>query len=283
MKKTILITGRNGFIGNEVALALRKTFNILSIIKRKRQSIDYSGEDIILSDVNNLGKNDLKINIDLILHMAASVRGMPNNIYKNNLNSTKIITDIARELMCPLIFISSINSIFHKELGAYSRSKKQSEEYIINSGVKYLILRPSLVMGRNSNSIKTIRRVYGRYLFFPLFGNQAGKVAPIHVSTLVEIINEKVNNWEFTNEIINICGRINYEYHDIIRNIINSNINVKFIKLPFRLSIIISKIFEIFHLPFVVSSEEIISTNIDKILYSKNISYSENRMEFLLK
>ena len=66
MKKTLLITGRNGFIGSELTKQLKNKFNVISIIRGKKQYIDYSSEELILADINEIRHSQINKNIDLI-------------------------------------------------------------------------------------------------------------------------------------------------------------------------------------------------------------------------
>ena len=51
---TILVTGRNGFIGQELTPVLRKEHRIISIVRQAKEHMDYSGEELIVNDIRNV-------------------------------------------------------------------------------------------------------------------------------------------------------------------------------------------------------------------------------------
>ena len=126
---TILLTGRNGFIGQELITLIKKNHKIVSVIRRKKDDIDYKLEELIITDLCQISLSHVKnFNIDLIIHLASQVRGKPKDKFKNNIESTQRISSIASSLDIPIIFSSTTNVFFVDILGNYSISKKICEK-----------------------------------------------------------------------------------------------------------------------------------------------------------
>lgn len=272
MISAILVTGRNGFIGQELVKILKKEHKIVSIIRQAKENIDYTGEELIVSDIQKVKTEDIeKFQVNLILHLAAKIRGKARAIKKNNIRSSKNIFHIAKSLKIPVVFLSSTNVLFQNMLGSYAHSKKICEELLIETNLDYLIVRVPLVIGKNSSSMQSIKNFYEKYSFFPLFGRSDGKVQPVHISSLNKILLSKINEGTFSNEILNVVGKETYTYRQIIEKVINSKNRVHFLNVPFSLSLLVARFIEKINAPFFVSSEEIISVNMDK-----NITYAEH-------
>ena len=109
-------------------------------------------------------------------------------------------------------------------------------------------------------------RPFTKLFYFPQFGKTKGLVQPIHISSLINYIEDKLNDLEFSEEIFNVCGKTVYEYIYIIKSIINTNCKVRFIRLPLLFTLYITKLFEMLKLPVFISSEEIVSMNLDKVV-----------------
>ena len=153
--KTILVTGRNGFIGQELVPLIKKDNKVISVIRRKLVDIDYEFEELIVTDLCKISLTHLKnYKIDLIVHLAAQVRGSPKQKYKNNIVSTQRISTIASSLNVPIIFSSTTNVFFDDFLGNYSKSKKICEEIIKANNPRHIIIRVPLVVGMKSPSLK---------------------------------------------------------------------------------------------------------------------------------
>lgn len=265
--KTILVTGRNGFVGRALVRQLKNKYRVVSLVRSIKKDIDYSKEELIISNIQMLKEADIKKhNIELIIHLAASIRGTARSLLENNINSAESIFKIAEKFNIPVIHLSSTNVIFCDYLGTYALSKKIGEDLLKESKINYLILRVPLIIGKDSPSAKAVRNFYQKLFFFPLFGRQEGKVQPIHISTLVDKIIEKVGEGIYPHKTINIVGVNSYTYQEILRCILSGRKKQHFIRIPFLLAKLITVFLEKINIPFFISFEEIKSVNMDKII-----------------
>ncbi|MDD5109284.1 MAG: NAD(P)-dependent oxidoreductase [Candidatus Omnitrophica bacterium] len=266
--KTILITGRNGFIGQALVEELKKTEKVVSLIRRKKEGIDYSNEELIFADLARLEDIDIKkYNITLIVHLAAVIRGNPDSLLENNVKSAEFIFKIAQNLNIPVVYLSTTNVFFCNYLGAYAISKKMGEEELKKKGISYLILRVPLVISKDSPYILAAKGFYKKFNFIPLFGQQKGALQPIHVSSLVNKILILVEKGIPAKESINIVGTRIYTYRKLLEGFLNIN-GAKFITAPFLLLKLITSFFEKVGIRFFITQEELISINMDKIIRS---------------
>lgn len=165
----ILITGANGFLGswlckvalsepsNEVYAAIRKnanTSNIDSLAKLKIIELDYSSTESI-----NLCLDELKTQItslDLIIHNAGLTKST------NGVDFSKINKGITERLIQSLFdtsilsngafsYISSQAALGPVDAGGpiseYGKSKLEAEKIVSESGLNYLIFRPTGIYG----------------------------------------------------------------------------------------------------------------------------------------
>lgn len=283
--RTILVTGRNGFVGRALVEQLKIKHRVISLIRKVNEEIDYSNEELIIADNRMVKDTDVKkYQIDLTIHLAATVRGKVKYLLENNIKASEALFRIAESMNIPVIYLSSTNVLFSDYLGAYAFSKKAGEELLAKSKVNYLILRVPLVIGKDSPSVKAVKSFYQKFQSFPLFGLGKGRVQPIHISSLVDQILVKVDEGINSREILNIVGNCTYSYKEVISYVLNQNKKPRFIKIPFLLSKFIVGIFEKTNIPFSVSSEELKSINMDKIVNSNiadNIKYVNNDREIL--
>lgn len=265
--KAILVTGRNGFVGGALVEQLKKKHKVISLIRKRKEGITYSGEKLILSDIQALKLEDLRQHhIDLIIHLAAAVRGGAKYLLENNVKISEKIFQLADMLKVPVIHLSSTNVLFSDCLGSYSSSKKICEEIIKEKGINFLIIRTPLIVGSGSSSTKAVKDFYKKFSFFPLFGKQEGKVQPIHISSLVEFILVNIDRSIYSREVLTLIGSNIYTFKDILRGILNQYPNPRFIRIPYSLSRLVVRIFECANFSFFVSTEELASVNMDKVV-----------------
>jgi len=266
----VLVTGRNGFVGQELTRRLKETHKVISIIRRQQGGIDYQGEEVILSDLKEIKAEDIrKFQIDLIVHLAAQLRGRKQDIEENNIRGAQRLFELAETLRVPVIFLSSTNVLFSDALGSYARSKRTGEDLLKEKSIPYLIVRVPLVIGWNSSSMQAIRSFYQKFSFFPLFGRQDGKIQPIAVASIVDVLLSKIDSTISGEDALNVVGWQSYTYRQIIEKIIGGKKKVMFLTIPYQLSLKAVRLFERFRFPFFISSEEIISVNMNKSIEPK--------------
>ena len=180
----------------------------------------------------------------------------------------------------PIIFLSSLNALFASQLGNYARSKHLAEEILNKTKLNYLIIRVPLIIGKNSPSLRAVQKFYKKFSFCPLFGEQNGKLQPVHLTSLVDLLGSKIKTGIHDQTVLNIVGNRFYNYREILENILNPQIptkkneRVRFLRIPFGLALNASRLLEKLHLPTPVSSEEIQSVNLDKAI-DAGVEYGE--------
>ncbi|MDD5677773.1 MAG: NAD-dependent epimerase/dehydratase family protein [Kiritimatiellae bacterium] len=283
--KTIFLTGRNGFVGQTLAEKLKPHCRIASCIRRKLNTIDYARETLVVKDVRALTTEDVCASgATCIVHLAAQIRGAPQVVAANNIEVNETVFGIARRLDLPVIYLSSTNVLFADCLGGYAHSKQKGELILKTTGQPYLIVRAPLLIGESSFSVKTIRSFYRTFRVFPLFGPQEGKVQPVPISAFSNFMASTIQDSRFTNVTLNVIGKMEYTYRMVLEGILSKYAPVRFLHFPYRISLAASKRLEYLHLPFLASSEEIKSVNMDKIVkpeHSASIHYIDNESNAL--
>ena len=226
MKKKVLITGNNGFIGTYCTNILKNSFEIFGL--------DVYGEEkenFILGELNL--NNLLKFNqkFDIIVHLAGTgsvgvAQRNPEIEHAKTVLSSKHLLDyiVKYNQNAKLIYISSAavygNSKceFVKEnsklnpISIYGQHKVAVENLIVqysnNFGLKYNIIRPFSVYGEGLKKqvlwdfCNKIKNNFNKKSLI-CFGTGEEERDFIHVKDLVLFINHLINSKE-NNDIINV-------------------------------------------------------------------------------
>lgn len=162
MKKTILLTGANGYIASYAYNLNKEKFNW---IKMTRKDADFSNPDEVEKFIK--GKE-----FDICFHTAANATTAvceenPELANKINVESTKKIVDICKMKKARLIFCSTEQIFNGKEnqgpfdekeepnsVTVYGKNKIACEKYIKESNIDSVILRLSWMMGLSFADVK---------------------------------------------------------------------------------------------------------------------------------
>src|SRR3989344_7258422 len=186
----ILVTGASGFVGKNLIKHLNK-YNV-NILSRKK----IFGDGVFVGDLF-----DKKIlldasKVDIVIHLAGISDG---NVFKINYEGTRNLVDACVEnKVKKFIFISSFDAILETD---YGKSKLKAEDYIKNSGLNYIIFRPTVIYGNdNKKDIGRLIRLI-KMGISPIPGSGNFKLQPVFVDDIVKVI--KINIPVFLVKLIN--------------------------------------------------------------------------------
>ncbi len=166
--KKILITGSNGLLGQRLIkfLKAKNKYKIYGVSRGENRIVNkegYTYNNIDITDNVKLTNLILKIQPNFIIHTAAMTNVDQCELNKKdcdiiNVDSVKSIVEICKEQNIHLIHIST-DFIFDGKKGYYKEddkpnpinyyglSKLRSEQIVLDSNIKYTILRTILVFG----------------------------------------------------------------------------------------------------------------------------------------
>jgi len=195
MKKTVLITGAGGYLGEVL---------VQDLIKSRKYNIHLLFENI--NDYDSVNQHLLSAsNIDVVVHLAAlvaSYKGNEQDIIQTNYLATKNLASLCKD--SHFIFLSTecvfesisgtawdINDIKNPET-TYGESKSVSEDFLLKEGGldKVSILRTSMLYGYD----KPERKNFLRFLYECMEKETAVEIftdvynRPTHVSDLSAFI-----------------------------------------------------------------------------------------------
>lgn len=133
--KNLVITGAEGFIGMNMVEYIRRNhldFNVIGIDFSENSSKEFIKEDLTTVPIERLVSKVVKASkgssIDAIIHLAAykdlteSYKD-PITYYRNNINSTLKVIDLARLLNVKLILFSSSSAVYNDDLEGMVKEK----------------------------------------------------------------------------------------------------------------------------------------------------------------
>jgi NADH dehydrogenase len=211
---SLFITGASGFIGRHLlARLIPQRYDHIYCLTRRESGIPKSlrQENFTwllgsLFDSERYGSClDASVRV---VHLAAATGKAPAGEYFSvNRDGTRHLLERCRERQVPnFLHVSSIAANYHdKSHYDYAQSKLESEEIVVKSGLNYTILRPTIVLGKDSFGWRALSRL-ARLPLVPVFGNGSARIQPIDVDDLVDAMIAVIDEWDFRNESFDLGG-----------------------------------------------------------------------------
>jgi nucleoside-diphosphate-sugar epimerase len=266
----VFVTGATGFTGSHVVpLLLQSGYQIRCLYRPTsdrsllpQPEIEWAFGD--LSDIPALTAS--MQGIDALVNIASLGFG----------HTESIISAIKKAGIQRAVFIST-TAIF-TQLDAKSKKVRVAAELEIeNSGLKYTILRPTMIYGspRDRNMWRLIRFI--RYSpVIPVFGDGNSLQQPVYVGDVAQAIVNSFLRDKTICKNYNISGKQPLTYNEVIDTIARQmKKRIRKIHLPARLVVHLLRLFERMRIPFPFKAEQVLRLNEDKAF-----SYAEAQQDF---
>jgi len=227
--KSILVMGGTTFVSSSLAKYLIRKGYEVDILTRGEKLINYDGfrEQIVCDRKSKVKMQEVLKNREYeFIFDISGYTGEDVDILLKSINRKKL----KKYIFCSSGAVYKPSNIevsesFEKgenpNWGKYGIDKKEAEDYIVNSGLPYVIFRPTYIYGENNNLYREayfFDRIKNNKAIPIPFGNDT-KTQFIHIDDLVEIFesamytknnckiynvtNPEVVSWE---EFVKTCG-----------------------------------------------------------------------------
>jgi NADH dehydrogenase len=159
----------------------------------------------------------------VVLHLAAAtgkVRAAECNSV--NVDGTASLLDACRKKgVRRFVFVSSIAATYADTAHyPYAASKQRAEALVRASGLDYLIVRPTIILGKDSPIWKSLAGLAGLPVV-PVFGDGRVRVQPIHVDDVAKYL-AIISGAALPNAAVDLGGRDVMTFEELLRRIARS-------------------------------------------------------------
>lgn len=267
--KKVLVVGATGFLGTKLIPELIKKYDVTCMIRKKDSNKLLNLKNKIkITTGDMLNKESVERSlkkIEVVIHLAT-----PHVKGKNEFNfigSKNIVESCKKFNVKKIIFISSM-AVKRKKLDEYGKIKLRIEKLIENSGLNYVIIRPSMIYDENNLSL--IGTSIKSFPFIiPVIGNGNYKLNPVYINDVVKTICKVTDNEKSLNKIYDIAGPEKLSFNEII-NICKKQFKIKkiIIRIPIIVCLFIFKLIPIISIETIRGINE--DTNADTIELEKD-------------
>ncbi|WP_457625892.1 NAD-dependent epimerase/dehydratase family protein [Persephonella sp.] len=211
----IFITGGTGFVGSYVVDDLERDFQIIMPVRNRSKAGKRTDNVKIIDFSEKLSDPIKKYKPDVVINLL----GILNENRKKGITFEKVHVRFVEEIVKGAVE-AGVKKIIHlSALGAdinsksmYAKTKAEGEEIIKNSGIDYVILRPSIILGKGQKLFEDLKKFS---VLTPVIFAPTGKVQPVHIEDVVEMIRLSVEYAGLKNTVIELCGNRIVSYKEL--------------------------------------------------------------------
>jgi len=241
--KKIVITGAAGLMGQNLIPRLkRQTQAELVGIDKHPANVKILRElhpelRVVEADLAVPGEWEKEfVGCTQLVNGAAQIGGIfPEEYVRNNITASENVMAVCkREGVGYGVNISS-SVVISLAVDEYTETKKAQEALVKASGIKQVVLRPTLMFGWfDRKHVGWLARFMQRVPVFPIPGNGKFLRQPLFVGDFCDVIASSLNS-EITGEY-NITGQERVDYIDLIRAVKQATgAKARIVKIPYRL------------------------------------------------
>ncbi len=215
MKISLFITGSSGFIGSNFLKRINlKNYNNVFCLDRNESEItthlsEHDNFKFIKGSIYDFNTyKPYLASSDIVVHLAAVTgKARPDKYFNVNAKGTEFLTKQCEQLgVHKFLYISSIAVKFNDiSKYYYAQSKQQGEDAVKNSNLNYTIVRPTIVIGKESPIWQGFSKL-AKAPITPIFGDGTTKIQPIYIEDLIDCILSIINENIFLNEALDLGG-----------------------------------------------------------------------------
>jgi len=255
-KKTILVTGSNGFIGSHLLKTLLKKYKVIGI--NHTQDTKTRNYFPLKKNIAKLSINEIPEKLSGVIHLAALTdvnlcNKNPKKCFLTNIIGTQKVLEIARKNNCKFVYISTNHVYGNPEKlpidenhprapnSIYAASKLAAEicceGYSKSYDMDIAIVRLFSVYGPNSPphlvTSKIITQLQKKYLILGNLSSQRDFVYISDAVNAIKIVFEKSSGFNAYNVGTGKCHSIS-NICNLLKNLSKSNVPVRTLKSKIR-------------------------------------------------
>jgi nucleoside-diphosphate-sugar epimerase len=221
------VTGAAGLVGQNLIPRLKaRGFTAIvaidkhpantAILRRLHPDIQVIEANLAVDD----GWQNAVATCDVVVLCHAQIGGLdPNAFEQNNVLATRRLIEVLKANNLTYLVHLSSSVIESAALDWYTETKEHQERIVVESGLSYVVLRPTLMFGWfDRKHLGWLARFMQRVPLFPIPGSGRYLRQPLYVGDLCDIIMSCIDKRP-NNAAYNISGQQKVDYIDLIREV----------------------------------------------------------------
>ncbi|MCE5194180.1 MAG: NAD(P)H-binding protein [Nitrospiraceae bacterium] len=227
----IFIAGGTGFVGGHLIDALIELNHKLRCLVRSEKaqnSFKQKGIEVVVGDITmpETIRNALN-GIDLVIHLVGIIHETDSSTFRkiHVYGTENLISESKNSGVKHFFYQSAIGADIDSWSG-YLRTKAETEEIVKASGIRFTILRPSILIGPWDGFTRKIINIIKKSPIIPIPGSGKSKFQPLYINDWVKCALKIIDSPEAYSGTFEIGGPQHLTYDEILNNLLIA-LNVK--------------------------------------------------------
>lgn len=217
----VLVTGATGFLGRRVVRELQERHHTVRCLVHtpggERLFPDPTPDIYYGSVTDTEALAEAAAGVEVMIHLVAIIRQRRRVTFEtiNHLGTANVVSAAKQSGVKHFIHISA-NAVTNDIRFRYLYSKWQGEQAVINSGVPYTILRPTLMFGSGDEFLNTLAGLVRIFPLVPVAGPGRNRYQPIAVEDVARCVALSVDRLNLKGKTLDIGGPDQLSYNEIV-------------------------------------------------------------------
>jgi nucleoside-diphosphate-sugar epimerase len=225
--KKIILTGGAGLVGHNLVILLKqKGFSNLVVLDKHATNLDIlkkNHPEVIAEYADLAEPGDWQshfIEAEAVIMLQAQIGDLKAEPFiRNNIHSTEHVLEAMKQHRVPYLIHISSSVVESVADDLYTKTKKEQERIVLDSGIDCTVLRPTLMFGWfDRKHLGWLARFMHKVPLFPIPGSGRYVRQPLYAGDFAAIVLSCIEK-NIKGKVFNITGLEKIAYIDIIRAI----------------------------------------------------------------
>jgi NADH dehydrogenase len=244
----ILLTGGTGYVGSYLLAALRRRDEPVRVLVRDpatHQDLVRGNVELARGDVTDpRSLSEAMQGVSTVIHLVAIIREGPGGMTFERVNygGTVNVVEAAKAVGVTRILHQSTLAARPDPTLPHYDTKYRAEQYVKEIGLRYAVLRPSVIFGEGDQFVNTLADLVRKPLlilpapFLPVVGNGSAPFSPVWVGDFVDAALGALDDPARDGQVYEIGGPRTMTYEQMIDEIMDVvGIKRRKLHVPFAL------------------------------------------------
>lgn len=228
----VTVDGATGYLGSHLVHELRKQqISVRAIVHNKANEADCRflescGASIYKTDIDSHSSIllDALDGAACVVHLIGSIAPKKGqNLADLHAGQTRELIEACKKYGTKVLMVTALGSAAEAE-SIYHKTKWQAEEVLRSSGLPHVILRPSLIVGRqvgrrDSKLIARYLKLIDEKARVPLVGGGENRVQPVFIGDLSKAIVNAITDQSLLNSTMEVGGSEVISMKDLVQHL----------------------------------------------------------------